>query len=243
MGEEAFESLIKYDILKLKTNTVVSDAELFNALQVVPAAVLAFLKKELIPMKEGENKVIELPVEGGAKMDITKLGADVYTGNIFKDGKYLSQFKFRPLPSVGLVLLTTFELYDVSNFSSKSASKEDKDNIAKKVEMAVNENTGNIKANEIKDEISPIKNFLKNKVEKREYTIVNLTKSAVNCPDCDQQIFGESLISPCVCFGADRQKKIFFKSEKDGVKIRFSKGWDAQNMQMFLEAIKKRKEK
>lgn len=244
MGSEALESLLKYDVYSVKTNTVISDKEIFNALQVVPAAVLAFLKKELIPMKEGESKDIPLPVDGGAILSITKHAMDVYSGNIHQKGKVLNKIKFRPIPSIGLSLLSTFELYDAKNFGSSAVSEEDKAKVADKVERAVNENNGNIKANAEEDDnqIKPLKNFLKSKMEKREFAIVNLTKSdSVNCPDCDQQIVGNGIFSACVCLGSDMKKKVYLVKSEGKTVLRFSKGWDSENIKMVLEALHNRK--
>lgn len=238
MGNEAYESLLKHDIYKLNTNTAVSEKELFDALQVVPAAVLAFLKKELLPMKEGEGKVINLPLDE-AHMDVTKHGMDVYSGSVYQHGKFLAQFKFRPLPSVGLVLLTTFELYDVSKFDSK-ASDDDRSTLAGKIENAVMAN-GQIKRDPKEEEIKPLKNFLNKKVEKKEFEIVNLTKSdSLRCPDCDQQLVGQGLFSPCVCLGADRGKKVFILKSEGKTMIKFSKSWDRENIALVLEALRKR---
>jgi hypothetical protein len=243
MGEDGFENLFKHSILKLNTNTTVSDAELFNALQVVPATVLAFLKKVLIPMKEGDNQRIKLPLEGDPVMDVTKLGPDVYTGQIYQQGKILSEFKYRPLPGVGLVLLTTFELYDPAKFGSKVASDDDKRLIANKVEEEVNKHNNVVMDKE--KEILPLKSFLdkkSSKIEKKEYTIVNLTKNdSVNCPDCDQQILGKGMFTHCVCSGSDRSKKVWIKKSENGVKVSFSRGFDPENIQMILDALRNKR--
>jgi len=241
MGKEAYESLLKHDIYKLNTNTAVSEKELFDALQVVPAAILAFLKKELLPMKEGEGKVINLPMDD-AHMDVTKNGMDVYSGSIYQYGKFLAQFKFRPLPSVGLVLLTTFELYDVSKFDAK-ASDEERSTLAGKIENAVMAN-GQIKRDQKEEETKPLKNFLNKKVEKKEFEIINLTKSdSVRCPDCGSGLVSEGIwIKGCYCLGEDRSKKVYLTKSENRTVVRFSKNWDPDNIQMVLELLRKKNE-
>lgn len=112
LGDEGFEALNKIEMVKESTQTVVDHQEVATALQIVPRTMLSFLQRELSAMPEKTNKTIELPVHPVAKMDITKFANDVYSGEIYRDGKILAKFKYRTIPGVGLVIMTTFELYD-----------------------------------------------------------------------------------------------------------------------------------
>jgi hypothetical protein len=115
LGEEGFEELHKVEIFKRKSNVTLDPEEIRTALQIVPRTVLSFLQKELTPMKDGEGKKIKIPVEQDAYLQITKLENDVYSGEIQESGKVISNFKYRSLPGVGLVIMSALELYDVNN--------------------------------------------------------------------------------------------------------------------------------
>lgn len=63
----------------------------------------------------------------------------------------------------------------------------------------------------------------------------------VNCPDCGQTIFGQTGgYSGCICYGQDQHRKIWLKKTEDGVQIRFSKGWDPDNISQLLETLRKK---
>lgn len=65
-------------------------------------------------MKEGEIK--DFPFKDGtdkeAFVHVQKYSGDNYSGYLSKEGKILARFKNRSLPGVGIILLSTFELYD-----------------------------------------------------------------------------------------------------------------------------------
>lgn len=141
LGEEGFESLEKFEIFKKKTNTVVDPEEIKIALQIVPKTILSLLQSELSQMKENEGKRVKLPVEPEATLDITKHSNDVYSGDIVQSGKIVTTFKNRTLPSVGLVIMTSFELYDLNDLDRINLDlKSDKAlNIEKEIEKAIDE--------------------------------------------------------------------------------------------------------
>jgi hypothetical protein len=85
---------------------------------------------------------------------------------------------------------------------------------------------------------SPLKDFVERRKKPKEYH-VELTKSEkVDCDSCGQMIFGASGYSGCLCFGQDQHKKIWLKKTEDGIQIRFSRGWDEQNIEMLLETLR-----
>jgi hypothetical protein len=88
---------------------------------------------------------------------------------------------------------------------------------------------------------SPVKEFLakrEQKKAKKEFDI-HLDKSEkVSCPDCGKEIFNEKVFSGCICYGDDRDKKIYMKKTETGVKIRFGRGWDPENIAMLLETLR-----
>lgn len=91
---------------------------------------------------------------------------------------------------------------------------------------------------------SPLKSFLeakKNKSKPGEFSIEMAKGENVNCPDCGKNIFDGHLFSGCVCLGADMERKVFIKKTEDGIKVRFSKGWDEENIEMLLEVLRRKR--
>lgn len=89
---------------------------------------------------------------------------------------------------------------------------------------------------------SPLKDFLdgrENKLKKNEFSIQLAKGETVDCPDCGHNIFNGSVFAGCVCLGDDRDKKIYLKKTEDGMKIRFGKGWDVENIEMLLEVLRR----
>lgn len=91
---------------------------------------------------------------------------------------------------------------------------------------------------------SPLKGFLdqkKNKIKPSEFDI-NMSKGEhVHCPDCLKNIFDGEVFSGCVCLGDDREKKVYIKKTEEGVKIRFGRGWDHENIEMLLEVLRSKR--
>lgn len=81
----------------------------------------------------------------------------------------------------------------------------------------------------------------KNKLKKGEFAIQMVKGEQVQCPDCGKAIFNETSFSGCICLGDDMDKKVFIKKTEDGVKVRFSKGWDKENIEMLLEVLRKKR--
>lgn len=123
LGEEGLEELRKFELYKLKTNTVLDPNEIRIALQIVPRTVLSMLQMELAPMKDGSGRQVPLPVNPPANLSVTKMARDVYTGEIHQEGKVIASFKDRSLPGVGLVIMSTFELYDIGALASMPAPR------------------------------------------------------------------------------------------------------------------------
>jgi hypothetical protein len=91
---------------------------------------------------------------------------------------------------------------------------------------------------------SPLKGFLdhkKNKVKPSEFDIEMSKGEHVHCPDCGKDIFDGQAFSGCICLGDDRDKKIYVKKTEEGVKIRFGKGWDHENIEMLLEVLRSKR--
>lgn len=317
LGADFVESLQKFELWKPDTRSVTDHNELFQGLRIVPRTIMSLLIKELSPMSVDETKEIRLPVESDSLMRVTKHGPDTYSGEIIDNNKRLTEFKFRPIPGIGLVIMSCYELYDVDDLTKPDKASEDisdkiqrmiderlalRDLIEKVVDKKMMEReavhklfmlrlTESVKemkekakqvqelrdlnekatpqsdpyfqgmtnglevANAVvndkepefveapKKKGSPLKDFLdkrKDKIKKNEFAIEMTKGETVNCPDCGKNIFNGQLFSGCICLGDDREKKVFVKKTEDGIKIRFGRGWDQENIEMLLEVLRRK---
>lgn len=340
LGEDFLESLNKVELWKPGTKSTTDHEEIRTALQVVPRTVMALLIRELAPMKVGDNKAIHLFVPGDATLNVTKHERDVYSGDIVQVSKKIAEFKFRSLPGVGLVIMSTFELYDMDNLINSPPQNPqvptpplpgDQGDIALRVQKmiddrlalhdlvgqvvdkkimerdavhqlvlrkltdlvketdkikkdiasvtAIAKDPGNANADEylrgmangleVANSIAnkkepefveppkdmsppkqmeksaekpkkPLAAFLEKTKKKNEYSVVMAKGEQVHCPDCGKNIFDGKAFSGCICLGADMERKVFIKKEQDGIKVRFSKGWDEENIEMLLEVLRKK---
>lgn len=133
-GKEIFSILEKSSIYKPQTQTTVDVDELGVALKIVPKIILKWLSSELKPMAINEHKEIQLSFMGGSgNMHVTKLSNDVYSGELYsQDNKRVYDFKYRSLPSIGLVLMSTFELYDFDEVQHASPVEKPEDHSKEK---------------------------------------------------------------------------------------------------------------
>lgn len=113
LGDDVFDQLKKSSIYKPETKTALDPEEIRVALEIVPRSVLSFLFANLKYRQVNDIIDIELPWAPGAKLHAEKRGMDNYTGEITQGGKRLYEFQHRSMPSIGLVLLSLFELYDI----------------------------------------------------------------------------------------------------------------------------------
>jgi hypothetical protein len=87
---------------------------------------------------------------------------------------------------------------------------------------------------------SPLKDFISRKKKPQEHQIQKC--ESVDCPDCNQTIFGNGGFSGCICYGENQNSKIFLKKSENGdVSIRFSRNWTVENIEMLLETLRSRK--
>lgn len=137
LGDDIFDTLEKYEIHKLSTQTVVDPVEIKTALQIVPRSILGWLFANLRNLELDKTTDIELPFCDGI-LSIIKYSSDNYSGNILSksDKKKLVEFKYRSLPSIGLLILTTFELYDINLLDE---IKEDKSEKVEKLQDIIDE--------------------------------------------------------------------------------------------------------
>ena len=86
----------------------------------------------------------------------------------------------------------------------------------------------------------PLESFLENRKKNKEFSVVMAKGELFQCPDCLKNIFDGSTYSGCICMGDDRNKKLFIKKSEEGVKIRFGKGWDEENIELLFEVLQRK---
>src|ERR1035437_3313823 len=121
------------DLYKIGTNTVLDPEEIRIGLKVVPRAVMSMLISELAPMEINSHKDIKLPFGKSAYMAVNKNAADDFTGSVYDSNKLVYDFKNRSIPGLGIILLSTFELYDMEEL--KRPGKEE--DVEKKVQKLI----------------------------------------------------------------------------------------------------------
>lgn len=92
--------------------------------------------------------------------------------------------------------------------------------------------------------VSPLVGFLdgrKQKLKKNEYPVQMSKGEHVHCPDCGKDIFDGKVFAGCICYGDDMDKKIYMSKSENGVKVRFGKGWDPENIEMLLEVLRSKR--
>ena len=63
----------------------------------------------------------------------------------------------------------------------------------------------------------------------------------IDCDSCGQHIFGAGSFSGCICFGENMGSKIWIKKSEEGFEFKFSRNWTADNVELLLETLRKRK--
>jgi hypothetical protein len=126
LGDDFLESLQKFDLWKPDTKSVTDHNEIFQGLQIVPRVIMSLLIQELMPMNMDDTKEIKLPVASDSLMRVTKFGPDVYSGEIIDNNKKLTEFKFRSIPGIGLVIMSAYQLYSMDELEKEPSVSQDK---------------------------------------------------------------------------------------------------------------------
>lgn len=89
-----------------------------------------------------------------------------------------------------------------------------------------------------------LKEFIESRKKKNkpEFSVQLSKGETVDCPDCGKNIFNGSVFAGCICLGDDRERKVFIKKTEEGIKVRFSKGWDADNIEMLLSTLRNKRD-
>lgn len=87
---------------------------------------------------------------------------------------------------------------------------------------------------------SKLQKFLdtrKAKIKPKEFKVQLAKGEHVHCPDCGQSIFdGNTTFSGCVCL-VDSDK-VYIKKTEDGIKVRFGRSWEIENIEMLLKVLR-----
>jgi hypothetical protein len=119
LGEDFTETLVKSELIKPETQTALSHEEIFHALKIVPKTVMNFL---IINLKNGPTTgILDLPWTPNSRLEYNKFGPDIYSGSLIRDNKIVYPFKYRSLPGLGLIILSTFELYEIEDLTKPSS--------------------------------------------------------------------------------------------------------------------------
>src|ERR1700676_1012857 len=124
------------DLYKIGSNSSLDPEEIRIGLKVVPRAVMSMLISELAPMEINSHKDIQLPFGKVAFVRVNKNAADDFTGSVYDNNKLVYDFKNRSIPGLGIILLSTFELYDLEDLNKPASHGE---NIDKKVQKLIDE--------------------------------------------------------------------------------------------------------
>lgn len=124
------------DLYKIGSNSILDPEEIRIGLKVVPRAVMSMLISELAPMEINSHKDIHLPFGQSALIRVNKNAADDFTGSVYNDNKLVYDFRNRSIPGLGIILLSTFELYDMEELKKPH---KDEENLDFKIQRMIDE--------------------------------------------------------------------------------------------------------
>jgi len=135
LGQDFFEALNKSDVYKMYNKTVTGLDEMATGLKIVPRAVMSFIISNLSHMQNDDNKDLELPFAPDCYLQVVKKGPDVFSGFVYSKGKKINEFVNRSIPGIGLVLMTTFELYETEDLKHSKQKEEQTFDVGKLQEI------------------------------------------------------------------------------------------------------------
>lgn len=127
LGDGFLESLVKTEIYKQGSKSVIYTDDMHLGMKLVPRVIMSLLIRELVPMAIGETKEINIPCDRPTILKTTKHERDDFSGEVIQDNKKIYEFLHRPLPGVGLILLSSLELYNLEDLEKEPEHNEDID--------------------------------------------------------------------------------------------------------------------
>lgn len=266
LGQDFFEDLKKSVVFKMNNRSVTSLDEVSTGLRIVPRAVMSFLISSLSHLQAGDNKDLELPFAQDCFLQVTKKDADVFSGYIYSKGKKINEFSERSIPGIGLVLMTTFEMYEVENLKDTKEKEKEVFDVKKLQEMiderlrlhslinkVVDQKLAQRDAVEIlvkekikqaivenKKEEKQKSEKLKAFLDKQKNKEIQIEKREnINCPDCGMNMYdGGKDFTLCICYGQDWNKNIKIKKNEKNITMKMPKSIDKENIEMLLYNLK-----
>lgn len=137
LGNDFFKELKKSHIFKLNSNVVTSVDEIAVGLKIVPRTVMSFLISNLSNLEVDDNRDIDLPFAPESFLHISKKDNDVFSGYIYSKERHkkLNEFSHTSIPGIGLVLMSTFELYDLNEIKNTHIHESETFNIERLQEI------------------------------------------------------------------------------------------------------------
>ena len=135
LGEDFFDVLKKSDVYKMYGRNATSVDEIATGLKIVPRAVMSFLISNLSNLKSEDNRNLELPFAPNSYLQVSKKDQDTFSGFIYSEGKKINEFTHRSIPGIGIVLMTTFELYDTEELKGSREAEKESFNVPKLQEI------------------------------------------------------------------------------------------------------------
>jgi hypothetical protein len=90
--------------------------------------------------------------------------------------------------------------------------------------------------------ISKFREYMEKKRKPKEFSLEMIKGEVISCPDCGNALISDRIFTGCVCLGDNRESKVYIKKHEDGIKIRFGRGWDQDNIVMLLQALRRKHE-
>jgi hypothetical protein len=116
LGDDFFDEMKKSaDVYKMSQQNATNIDEMSIGLKIVPRVVMSFLTSSLSHLEKDDNKDLELPFAPESYMHVVKKDRDVFSGYFYSKGKKINEFTNRSIPGIGLVIMTTFELYNTED--------------------------------------------------------------------------------------------------------------------------------
>jgi len=232
LGEDIFEVLQKSDtgIFKPSTNTTLDPNEIKIALQIVPRAVLSLLVAHLKPLNIGGNIEIRLPF-ADALLHVNKISNDVYSGDISGNGQRITEFKYRSLPGIGLILLSTFELYNIADLDQAQQEKTNNQDQIVKLQAIIDER---MRLNSL------IRNVVDQRITERDAIQQLINERLANHFSCDHEEYEEEDDEESESIYSNQNEEIAVV-DGSGENIMDSHGKKSK-LREFLESREKKKE-
>lgn len=88
--------------------------------------------------------------------------------------------------------------------------------------------------------VSKFREFMEKKKKSKEFSVQLVKGETISCPDCGNILINENAFTGCICLGENRESKVYIKKSENGIKVRFGRKWDKENIEMLLQALRRK---